>query len=54
MTLPKRSIAIVAFAVGLLLAGATAYGIGQSVQTASSSDGGSGSDTVQSVNYGSN
>ncbi len=50
MTLPKRSIAIVAFAAGLILAGATAYGIGQSVGT----QGATGTDTVETVNYGSN
>ncbi len=59
MTLQKRSVAIAAFAIGLLFAGATAYGVGQSVQTASPSDSGSGSgpnsvDTVETVNYGSN
>jgi len=49
VTLPKRSIAVVAFAVGLLLAGATAYGVGSSLQ-----EQGSGTVTVDTVNYGSN
>ncbi|MCK5890682.1 MAG: hypothetical protein P1U38_01095 [Aeromicrobium sp.] len=55
MTLQKRSVAIVAFAVGLLFAGATAYGVGQSVQTSSPAGSGPNSvDTVETVNYGSN
>lgn len=57
MTLQKRSVAIAAFAVGLLFAGATAYGVGQSVQTTTPSGSGSGPnsvDTVETVNYGSN
>lgn len=55
MTLQKRSVAIAAFAIGLLFAGATAYGVGQSVQTANPSGSGPNSvDTVETVNYGSN
>ncbi len=57
MTLQKRSVAIAAFAIGLLFAGATAYGVGQSVQTTTPSGSGSGPnsvDTVETVNYGSN
>lgn len=55
MTLQKRSVAIAAFAIGLLFAGATAYGVGQSVQTTTPSGSGPNSvDTVETVNYGSN
>ncbi|MFT4299103.1 MAG: hypothetical protein QM597_05675 [Aeromicrobium sp.] len=55
MTFSSRAVAVAAFIAGVGLAGAAAYGVGQSVQTGSAGAGeDGGTDTVKTVDYGSN